>query len=122
MAVSKKSNKTRKAASSGARATKTKASKSTASKAKAPTKRTPARPAKRAPARPPKALPRPASADFVVAPALAQQAAGAAPKHLLIFLPGFMGSRLKVPSGPLVWLDVFGVNPFDPVAWLDTLF
>ncbi len=47
------------------------------------------------------------------------------PPHILVFIPGFMGSQLRdKKSGEIVWLDFSKIplNPLDWGAWLDGLF
>lgn len=47
------------------------------------------------------------------------------PPHLLVFIPGFMGSRLRdLDTDEIVWLDfsTIPLNPLEWGAWLDGLF
>jgi pimeloyl-ACP methyl ester carboxylesterase len=47
-----------------------------------------------------------------------------APEHIIVFVPGFMGSKLRdKKTGKLVWLDFSqaGANPLKWPAWLDNL-
>jgi pimeloyl-ACP methyl ester carboxylesterase len=44
-----------------------------------------------------------------------------APPHLLVFVPGFMGSKLRdLDTGEIVWLD-FSKIPLNPLQWDDWL-
>lgn len=50
--------------------------------------------------------------------------AGTMQPHVLVFLPGFMGSKLKDPQGNVVWLDVHSVpapRPLDLGGWVNDL-
>lgn len=47
------------------------------------------------------------------------------PPHLLVFIPGFMGSRLRdLDTNEIVWLDfsTIPLNPLEWGAWLDRVF